>query len=94
MAQATPIMTLDPPQRLGRLLVVDDDPEIIAMVTDYFTASGFEVIAAQHGGDGLMLADVEHPDVVILDIKMPGMSGVEVLQQLRIRWPDLGSPVR
>jgi len=74
---------------LGRLLIVDDDPNIVEMVVDYFTGAGFEVLGAHHGGDGLMLAEQERPDIVLLDIRMPGLSGVEVLQQLKLRWPEL-----
>src|SRR5207244_2744131 len=74
---------------LGRILVIDDDPNIVEMVIDYFAGAGYEVIAAHHGGDGLMLAEQERPDVVLCDIRMPGLSGVEVLQQLKLRWRDL-----
>jgi DNA-binding response OmpR family regulator len=74
---------------LGRILVVDDDPNIVEMVIDYFGNAGYAVLGAHHGGDGLMLADNERPDVVLLDLKMPGLSGVEVLQQLKLRWPEL-----
>ena len=74
---------------LGRLLIVDDDPDIVQMVVDYFTGAGFEVFGAHHGGDALMLAEQESPDVVLLDIRMPGLTGVEVLQQLKLRWPEL-----
>jgi CheY-like chemotaxis protein len=77
------------PGPLGRLLVIDDDPEIVEMVVEYFAGAGYEVIAAHHGGDGLMLAEQERPDIVLCDIRMPGLSGVEVLQQIKLRWPDL-----
>jgi two-component system response regulator AtoC len=75
-------------QSLGRILVVDDDPDVVNMVIDYFAEAGYEVIGAHHGGDGLMLAEQERPDIVLLDIRMPGMSGVEVLQQIHVRWPE------
>ena len=74
---------------LARILVIDDDPELVAVLTEHFSKAGYAVIGAHHGGDGLMLAEHEHPDVVVLDIRMPGLTGVEVLQQLRLRWPDL-----
>ena len=74
---------------LGRLLIIDDDPNIVEMVVDYFTGAGFQVLGAHHGGDGLMLAEHERPDVVLLDIKMPGLNGVEVLQQIKLRWREL-----
>jgi DNA-binding response OmpR family regulator len=74
---------------LGTLLVIDDEPDVVEMLSVYFTTSGYQVIGANHGGDGLMLAEFHRPDVVLLDITMPGMDGVEVLQQLRTRWPEL-----
>jgi DNA-binding response OmpR family regulator len=79
----------DQPSRLGRILVVDDDVALVELVAGALTDMGFDVISAHHGGDGLMLADVNKPDIVLLDVRMPGMSGVEVLQQLRARWPWL-----
>jgi DNA-binding response OmpR family regulator len=77
------------PARLGRILVIDDDAALVELLTSALTDSGFDVVAAHHGGDGLMLADVQTPDLVLLDVRMPGMSGVEVLQQMRARWPWL-----
>ena len=74
---------------LGKLLVVDDDPDTVDMLGQYFRAAGYDIITANHGGDGLMLAEHERPDVVLLDIRMPGLSGTEVLQQLHLRWPEL-----
>jgi DNA-binding response OmpR family regulator len=74
---------------LGTLLVIDDEPDVVEMLSVYFTASGYHVIGANHGGDGLMLAEFHRPDVVLLDITMPGIDGVEVLQQIRTRWPEV-----
>ena len=79
----------DPHARLGRILVIDDEPDVVDVISTYFTGAGYEVIGATHGGDGLMLADVQRPDVVLLDIMMPGIDGVQVLAQLRLRWPEL-----
>jgi DNA-binding NtrC family response regulator len=75
--------------RLGRILVIDDDPELVDLVTEYFADAGYEVAAARSGREGLALAEQQRPDVVLLDIRMEGMSGVQVLQQLRLRAPDL-----
>lgn len=77
------------PAPLGCILVIDDEPDVIDMLTVYLTGSGYHVISAAHGGDGLMLAELHRPDVVLLDIMMPGIGGVEVLQQLHVRWPEL-----
>ena len=75
--------------RLGSILAIDDEAEVVALITDYFSEAGYQVVGADHGGDGIMLAEFERPDVVVLDIMMPGIDGLEVLQQLRRRWPGL-----
>jgi DNA-binding response OmpR family regulator len=84
---------LTPPQpaapRLGTILVIDDEPDVVEVISEYFAGAGYEVVGAAHGGDGLMLAEMHRPDVVLLDIMMPGIDGVEVLQQLRLRWPEM-----
>jgi DNA-binding response OmpR family regulator len=73
----------------ARLLIVDDDRWIVEMVAEAFTDSGFEVVTAQDGGAALALIETAPPDVVLLDITMPGMSGLEVLQHLSLRRPEL-----
>ena len=77
------------PGRLGGILVIDDEPDVVEVISVYFAGSGYEVVGASHGGDGLMLAELHRPDVILLDIMMPGIDGVEVLQQLRLRWPEI-----
>ena len=77
------------PGRLGVILVIDDEPDVVEVISVYFGNSGYEVVGASHGGDGLMLAELHRPDVILLDIMMPGIDGVEVLQQLRLRWPEI-----
>jgi len=73
----------------GRILVIDDDPDLVEVVGEYFLGAGYEVMVANRGVDGLMLAEQKRPDVVLLDIRMAGMTGVQVLQQLRVRLPEL-----
>jgi CheY-like chemotaxis protein len=68
---------------LGRVLVVDDEPEVCAVLRDALVDSGYIVKTAVSGREALGLMPVFQPDVVLLDVAMPGMSGVEVLDQLR-----------
>jgi DNA-binding response OmpR family regulator len=65
------------------ILVVDDDEEMLRIVSTMLQRSGFEVAVERYGNDGLARAREALPEVVILDIMMPGMSGLEVLEQLR-----------
>lgn len=67
----------------AKVLVVDDDPIISNLVADALEADGLQVICAANGVEGLRLAKQEKPDLVLLDIKMPGMDGLEVCRQLR-----------
>jgi len=69
--------------RKSRVLVVDDEPHIREMVQGYFEAEGFEVDVAGDGTEALGLARERQPDVVILDVTMPGVDGIEVLRRLR-----------
>jgi DNA-binding response OmpR family regulator len=67
---------------LGRVLVVDDDPRVAATLRDALVDFGYTVKMAASGREALGLMSVFQPDVVLLDIAMPGMSGVEVLDRL------------
>jgi DNA-binding response OmpR family regulator len=74
---------------LARVLVIDDQRDTVDLVTAVLSDAGYQVTGAMSGGDGLMVLDVEQPDVVILDLQMPGVSGVEVLCQIRRERPGL-----
>lgn len=67
----------------ARVLVVDDEPPILRALTANLRARGYEPDAAATGEDALVLAAKHHPDVVVLDLGLPGMSGIEVIQGLR-----------
>ncbi|MEX2113085.1 MAG: response regulator [Pirellulales bacterium] len=66
-----------------RVLLVDDDHEIVESVRYALEASGFEVLVARDGNQGLAMAEREDPDLVILDMMMPKRSGFLVLEKLR-----------
>ena len=70
------------PQLKGRILVVDDEPDIVAILTKYFTDAGYSVDAASHGGDALIAVSQYRPDVVLLDVLMEGLNGVQVLERI------------
>jgi DNA-binding response OmpR family regulator len=65
-----------------KILVVDDEPMVIRMVTDALTARGFTVISAANGYEGLIAARGEKPDLILLDIEMPDLNGHEVHARL------------
>jgi two-component system, OmpR family, KDP operon response regulator KdpE len=66
-----------------RILVVDDEPQIRKALGVNLTARGYEVDLAGSGEEGLTLAAARHPDLVLLDIGLPGIDGVEVVRGLR-----------
>ncbi len=66
-----------------RILLVDDEPLTLQMLTDIFRASGFEILTAQDGAEGLARARAERPDLLILDIMMPKLDGFKVARLLK-----------
>jgi DNA-binding response OmpR family regulator len=66
-----------------RVLVVDDEPNLVELVSSYLQHEGFSVLTAANGLVALDLARTEHPDLVVLDLMLPGMDGVEVCRRLR-----------
>ena len=66
----------------AKILVVDDEPAIRAYESSLLVELGHEVLTAGEGMEALRIAREQHPDLVLLDIMMPEMSGIEVCQQL------------
>jgi DNA-binding response OmpR family regulator len=65
------------------VLVADDDDDILLLVTTRLRRDGFEVISARNGEEALALAIERHPAIAVLDIGMPKLDGLEVLQRIR-----------
>ncbi len=66
-----------------RVLVVDDAPEIVQLLSSQLTGQGYDVSAAHNGREALEVAAASPPDVILLDVKMPGMDGIEVCRRLK-----------
>lgn len=71
------------PPRPVKALVVDDEPDFREMLCELLRRFGLEAIEARHGHEALSLIDVEHPDLVFLDHRMPGLQGAHVARSLR-----------
>ena len=70
-----------------RLMVVDDELGICDFLRSFFARRGYDVRIACNGEEALQLADQFQPRIVLLDVRLPGMSGVEVLERLHARHP-------
>jgi two-component system alkaline phosphatase synthesis response regulator PhoP len=68
---------------MKQILVVDDEPRIADICRDYLERAGFKVITASNGADGLALARTRQPDLVVLDLGLPKMDGLDVTRALR-----------
>jgi two-component system alkaline phosphatase synthesis response regulator PhoP len=68
---------------MTKILVIDDEPSIVKLVAAYLKPEGYQVLTATDGPSGLKAARTFNPDLVILDIMLPGMDGMELLSRLR-----------
>jgi two-component system alkaline phosphatase synthesis response regulator PhoP len=69
--------------RLQTILVVEDEPLIAGITADYLRQAGFEVVTAATGEQGLAMARAEEPALIVLDLRLPGISGLDVARALR-----------
>lgn len=77
-------------QEKHSILVVDDESQMRDLLTQYLSRHGYRVLSAQDGPAAVSLAERERPDLIVLDLNMPGMNGVEVLRKLRAKNYDGG----
>lgn len=74
---------------MKKILLVDDEESIQLLYHEEFHDEGYEVISALNGEEALEKYRENPPDLVILDIQMPGMNGIEVLRQMKMMNPDI-----
>ncbi|MBI2156230.1 MAG: response regulator transcription factor [Candidatus Rokubacteria bacterium] len=74
---------------MPRILIVDDEPAIVQGLEDNLRFEGYQTVSATNGADGLALALSDAPDLVLLDITLPAMSGWDVCRELRRRGVDV-----
>ena len=68
---------------MAKILVIDDEPSIVKLVSAYLKPEGYDVYIAGDGNAGLKAASAFNPDLIILDLMLPGMDGIELLTRLR-----------
>ena len=74
---------------MTKILIIEDEPSMVAGLRDNFEFEGYEVMAAYDGVEGLERALKDSPDLVLLDVMMPKMSGLDVCKQLKVKRPSL-----
>jgi DNA-binding response OmpR family regulator len=73
----------------GKILVVDDDPGMLDTLMDVLSATGYETSVAASGNAALEMAQTGRFDLVLMDVQMPGLNGVQVLHALRVLDPTI-----
>jgi DNA-binding response OmpR family regulator len=75
---------------VARILVIDDNPAVVDLLVTCLREQGYEVSGALTSDDGLRLITLSRPDLVLLDMTLPGMNGIEVLKQIQSIDPTIG----
>lgn len=74
---------------MPRMLIVDDEEDVRALLRRFFTKKNYEVRTAETAEEAMRILDSEAVDIVLLDIELPGMSGLVALRQVQAHWPDM-----
>jgi DNA-binding response OmpR family regulator len=74
---------------MAKILIVEDEPNMVAGLRDNFEYEGYQVITAADGVEGLGRALADSPDLVLLDVMMPHLSGLDVCKQLKVKRPSM-----
>jgi len=78
---------------MARVLIVDDEEDLLSMVGAVFRSEGFDVLTANSGEAALELLEVEHVDIILLDVMMPDMDGWAVASEIKSRGLAIGTPI-
>ncbi len=74
---------------MSKILIVDDEVEICEFLKEFFIDRGYEVVTVSRGEDVVSLVEQEKPHILLLDIKMPGVDGLQVLKEVKARFAAL-----
>lgn len=76
-----------------KILIVDDEPDLISILGRRLSMAGYDVVTAVDGFEALRLVEEERPDLVILDVLMPGMDGQEIAAEIKNNPETMGTPI-
>ncbi len=68
---------------MAKILIIDDSPSEVHIVTGILEKDGYQIISASSGADGIALAATELPDLILMDLVMPGMNGFQAIRKIR-----------
>lgn len=68
---------------MSKILIIEDEPELVKVLKSYLEQSGFEVLISYRGDAGLTTWETNHPDLVILDLNLPGLDGLDIARAIR-----------
>ena len=72
-----------------KILVIDDEKDLCFLFKKILTPEGYTVLTAQNGYDGIKINQKSDPNIILLDLKMPGINGIETLRRIRKKDPDV-----
>jgi two-component system NtrC family sensor kinase len=75
-------------RQMSKILIVDDEPAIVRVLANYLCSDGYDVLSAHNGEEALAVFRSASPEIVLTDIKMPGMDGIEVLRKIKALQPS------
>jgi len=81
------------PQNTSTILVVDDYPDNRTLLSAWLRGKGFQVVEAEDGKEGVLQANRAHPDLILMDLAMPELDGVEATRQIRERQTTAQTPI-
>ncbi|WP_295453474.1 response regulator [uncultured Thiodictyon sp.] len=66
-----------------KILIIEDDPDLLALIRHVLQREGYQVFIASNGADGILVNERQDPDLILLDLRMPEMDGIETLRNIR-----------
>lgn len=77
----------------AQILIVEDNADTRELLDFYFTNAGFAVSTAMDGGEGIYKANTRHPDIILTDLNMPNLSGIDLIKHLRAQAETVDTPI-